>query len=426
MRQALDDIRVLDLADAMGGYCTKLLADLGADVVKIEKPEGDPMRREPPFLRSAPDGGTSLYWWYFNTNKRSVTLNLESADGRDMFLGLVKSADVLVETLPPAASIRLGVDYPTLRKVNSHLILTSITGFGLTGPYRDFRISDIVGQAMGGLMNITGLPHRPPCATGASQAYYMASMDGVVGTLLALCHRDATGQGQMVDVAMQGAVLKTVSASTVGYLVSRKVLKRTGLEYFRGVRDYFPCKDGYAMCSALGGSGADVMLDWMDSEGMAADLREERYAEVLAAMGSRRRMKKGFGKVAYVDPRRLGLYTHEIAHIQDVWAAWLKTHTREELFAGAQKRGVRLMPVYTAEDVAHEPQLIHRGFFTEVEHPELGAAFKCPGPPYRLAKTPCTMRRRPPLAGEHNLEIYQEEMGIPTRRLSWLKQRGVV
>ena len=158
----LGDIRVLDLAGPPGVYCAKLLADLGADVIKIERPGGDPLRNIGPFFHDEPDPEKSLYWFQFNTSKRSITLNLDSADGREILEKLVAKADVIVETFPPGHLEQMGLGYGTLRELNPRLILTSITPFGQTGPYQDFKGSDIIAQAMGGLMNLAGFPEDPP------------------------------------------------------------------------------------------------------------------------------------------------------------------------------------------------------------------------------------------------------------------------
>ncbi|MCK4722097.1 MAG: CoA transferase, partial [Dehalococcoidia bacterium] len=194
----LGDIRVLDLADAKGVYCTKLLADLGADVIKIERPGGDPMRNIGPFFHDEPDPEKSLYWFHFNTSKRSITLNLETADGREVLKKLAKTADVMVETFSPGHLEQIGLGYQTLRELNPRLILTSITPFGQTGPYRDFEGSDMIAQAVGGLMYLPGFPEDPPCRIYGSQAYHSASVQAAVGTMIALYARELTGEGQQV------------------------------------------------------------------------------------------------------------------------------------------------------------------------------------------------------------------------------------
>ncbi len=421
-RKALDDIRVLDLSNPLGVYCGKLLADLGADVIKVEPPGGDKMRQIGPFYHDEPHPEKSLYWFYFNTNKKSITLNLESAKGQSIFKDLVRKSDVVLTTFAPSSCVERGVGYEALRAVNKRVIVVSVTPFGLTGPYADFKGSNIIGMAMGGFLNLFGFPDSPPVCIAGEQAYNLASANAAVGALIALYWRDVNGEGQQVDVSMEDAVLKIVFLAVSSYKASGKILKRSGLELYRGIKDTFACKDGYVLCAPLGGGGADVMLDWMEKEGKAADLRDDKYADVIAAIGSRRLQKD---RRFSVDPHVLTERGVENAHVHEVWETWLKTHTKEELFKGAQERGVGLMPVYDAADIAEEPQLSQRSFFVDVAHPEMGK-LRCPGAPYRLSRTPWAIHRRPPIIGEHNTDIYEKELGMTAGQIGALRKEGVI
>jgi len=424
---ALEDIRVLDLADQSGVYCTKLLADLGADVIRIEPPDGDPMRQLAPFYHDETNPETSLYYWHFNTSKRGITLNLTIPSGQEIFKKLVKTADVLVETFQPGYLDSLGISHEMIRAINPGLIHVSITGFGQTGPYSSFKSSDLIGQAMSGILYTTGFPEDPPTSLGASQAYHMVSANAAIGALIALYHRDLTGVGQDVDIPMHGTNLRMSEMVPFTYWVSGRNRRRSGLEYYRMQRDMFDCKDGRVVCSALGGGGAEQMLEWMESEGMAADLREEKYAEVIAAMmgaappgmGSKRNVSQGH-------PKSLKDYPKEIAHIEEVWQVFLNTHTMEELFVGAQTRGVRLMPVNNVRNVVEDIGLKERKYFVDVSHPELNQGFTYPGAPYSLSETPWRISRRAPLIGEHNLEIYGEELGYGMKEIEEMKKAGTI
>ena len=192
---ALDGVRVLDAAGPMGVYCGKLLADLGADVIKVEPPGGDPMRSRGPFYHDEAHPEKSLYFYLFNTNKRSVTLDLESADGRSVFRRLVEGADILLETHPPGYLEALGLWFDALASVNPGLIMTSITPYGRTGPYRDYKSSDLVGSAMGGLTNMVGAPGERPAWTLSEIAYHHVNINASSATLIALYHKDLTGEG---------------------------------------------------------------------------------------------------------------------------------------------------------------------------------------------------------------------------------------
>lgn len=428
---ALGDIRVLDLTGPMGGYCTKLLADLGADVVMIEPPEGHPARRIGPFFHDEVHPEKSLYFFHFNANKRSVTLNLETVDGRDMLKKLVKTADLLVETYKPGYLDSIGLGYAALKEINPRLILVSLTGFGQTGPYKDFNACDIVGLATSGVLDSVGFPEDPPTSLACSQAYHMTSTYAAIGVLMALYNRDVTGEGQCLDIPMQGAVLRMSEFGAHQYWLTKTFRKRSGVEFYRGVRDFFPCKDGAVFCSALGGSGAAVMLEWMESEGMVADLREEKYQAAInmiatggAPMGKGSQQKIKFdgslGKVEQVDIKTA------LHHIEETWAAFLMAHTREELFVGAQTRGVRLMAVREAKDIVNNASLKEREYFVDVAHPELGTSLKYPGAPYRLYETPWRISKRAPLLGEHTVEIYEKELRLSRKQLAVLKAGNVI
>jgi len=426
-KTALGDIRILDLAGPSGVYCTKLLADLGADVVKIESPGGDLMRRMPPFYHDEPDPERSLYFWHFNTSKRSITLNLEDIDGRAIFNELVKTADIVVETYQPGYLDSLGLGYQELKTINSGLILVSITGFGQTGPYRSYKSSDLIGQAMSGILYTIGFPDDPPTSLGASQTYHMVSANAAIGALIALYYRDTTGEGQWIDVPLQGTNLRMSEMVPFTYWISGRNRYRSGLEYYRMRKDIFQCKDGRVVCSALGGAGAEKMLEWMESEGMAADLKDDKYEPVIALMMGASVYGKGSKqKVSLEAGKGLRDYAEEADHIDDVWEAFLKTHTREELFVGAQTRGVRLMPVNDAKSVVEDIGLKERKYFVDVSHPELSTIFTYPGAPYRLSETPWRVSRRAPLIGEHNIEIYVEELGYDLKHIEDLKRNGTI
>jgi benzylsuccinate CoA-transferase BbsE subunit len=425
-KKALSDIRVLDMTGPMGAYCTKLLADLGADVIRIEPPGGDATRKLGPFFHDDPDPEKSLYFFHFNTSKRSVTLNLNTEVGRSIFKRLAKTADILVESFKPGLLLSMGLGYEVLKEINPGLILVSISGFGQTGPYRDFETADIIALAMVGLAYTLGFPEDPPGTLGASQTFHMASANAAIGALMALYHRDITGQGQWVDVPVHGTCLRMAEMVALMYWLQGTNRKRTGFEYYRGLRDLFPCKDGHVICSVLGGSGADKILEWMAREGMAADLLAPECADAVAAIKGvvpGRGTAQGSGKEGGA---KMSDVREKMQHLEEIWQAFLKTHTREELFVGAQTRGVVLMPVNTVKDIVEDIGLKARDYFVNVEHPELNESLIYPGPPYRLSETPWNISRRAPLIGEHNMEVYQEGIGLTKEELAILKAGNVI
>jgi crotonobetainyl-CoA:carnitine CoA-transferase CaiB-like acyl-CoA transferase len=373
---ALGDIRILDLTGPMGGYATKLLADLGADVIIVEPPEGHQARRIGPYFHDEVDPEKSLYFFQFNTNKRSVTINLASSEGREVFRKLIKTTEMLFETFHPGYLDSLGLGYADLSEINPRLILVSITGYGQTGPYKDFKSCDLTGLAMSGVLYSCGYPEDPPTALGCSQAYHMVSTNAAIGALIALSHRDDTGEGQWVDISMQGAVLRMSEFGTHAYWIDKTVRGRSGVEVYRGVRDMYPCKDGYAFCSALGGSGAPAMLEWMESEGMAADLLDEKYHEAIKAIMQGVPMGKGSQQNVRMDETAVRMEKDDDLrmlrlHIEKVWEGFLLSHTREELFVGASGGDKN-----RADDLVRDPGLKERDFFVDVFHPELKTSLK--------------------------------------------------
>jgi len=408
----LSPYRALDLTDEKGLLCGKILGDLGADVIKIERPGGDPARSLGPFYHDEPDPEKSLFWFALNTSKRGITLNIETADGQEIFKRLVKTADFVIESFLPGYLDRLGLGYSALEKINPGVIMVSITPFGQTGPYKDWKTSDILAWAMGGEMAPFGDPDRPPTHfSHHSQAYLNAGADGAQGALTALYHRWSTKAGQQVDVSIQEAVVQCTEHITAPWDMRKIIQKRGGgggPSPRPRLTQLWPCKDGYVSWFYWGG-GMSVrtnvpLVKWMESEGMADDFL------------------KNF------DWSKFGFNTtrEEIERIEAPTARFFLAHTKAELFEGALKHGVQLYPVSTHADMLESPQLAARNFWQEVEHPELGTAITYPGAFVNASESPPRISRRAPLIGEHNEEIYEKELGISKEELLILKQAGVI
>jgi benzylsuccinate CoA-transferase BbsE subunit len=421
----LGDIRILDLTGESGVYCTKLLGDLGADVLRIEPPGGHSMRNKGPFFHDAYDPQKSLHWFHFNTSKRGITLDLENADGREIFKNLVKTADVVVETFPPGYLDKIGIGYSVLDAINPNLVHTSITPFGQSGPYRDFLGPDIVAQAMGGLMFLAGFPEDPPYKLGCSQAYHSASVYAAVGTMIALYARDDTGKGQFVDVSLQESVLMSLETAMQHYDMKKEIRQRIGREepVVPGIGLY-PCKDGYVFSYVVAGFGAgwDEIIKWMDGEGMAGDLKDEKWNEVWEIITNYKQL------VALgTNPAKMMAMLEQFSYVSGLLKAFLATKTKLQIFDEAAERRIMINPVQNAKDLVESPQLNALDFFSEVEHPELGVAIKYPGAPYyHISDTPWRISRRAPLLGEHNTEIYEKELGLTQEQLSILKNEGAI
>ncbi len=422
---ALDDIRVLDLAGAIGQYCTKLLADLGADVIKIEPPEGDPVRGLPPFYHDKQDPEKSLYWLNLNTNKRSATLSIADAEGRKLFEKLVATADVVVESFEPGYLDGLGLGYEGLTKIKPEIILTSVTGFGQTGPHAHYKAPDIVGVAMGGIMWLAGDPQDPPNVPPWRQGYISASIQAAAGTMMAIYHRDVHGEGQHVDVSMQEALSIAQETAMQTWDMLEVLQNRRGAGTILPVTipgiGVYECRDGYvyAYVGTPGGAPWSDLLQWMIDEGAAEDLTEEPYHDFCMNLNMQ------FLTSIMQNPASLGDKIKIMSHVEQVLRRFVAGKGKWEVYEGAQRKRLLFGIVSTPEDIAKNPQLQHRKWLTPVDHPELQDTLQYPGPPYRLSETPWAIRRRPPLLGEHNSEIYSD-LGVKEDELERLHAAGVI
>lgn len=407
-RGALGGIRVLDLTDEKGVYCTKLLADMGADVIRIEPPAGDPLRGIGPHIGDYPNPDRSIPFLHYNTSKRGITLDYTTEEGKALFLRLAESADIIVETQQPGAMDELGLGYAILSRSNPGIIMTSITGFGQTGPHSHYKCSDIVAYAMGGYMFVTGFPEDPPVRAYGNQSYHVGSVYGAIGTLSALFHKNITGQGQHVDVSLQEAVLAVTEHVTIYYVYENHVSRRQGTSHGVwqvdlkgpcGAGDVFECKDGHTTIFSL----KEDAIQWLIDSGVKA---AEPY---MAA--------------EWAQPERLEQRGQIISEMVREWA---RQFTKEEIFREGQKRRVTTTPVNAPDKVFNDPQLRQRNFFVEVEHPELGCTLTYPGPPYKMVETPWRISRKAPLLGQHNKEVYTDELGLDEKQLEELKKKGVI
>ncbi len=421
---ALGDTRVLDLAGEAGQYCTKLLADLGADVIKIEPPGGDSVRALPPYYKDNTEA--SLYWLNLNTSKRSVTLNLDDAGGRDLFKRLAATADIVVESFQPGYLAGIGLGYDDLVAVKSDLILTSITGFGQDGPHANYKAPDIVGVAAGGVMWLAGEPIDPPNVAPWRQGYISASLIGAAGSLIALFHRDQSGEGQHVDVSMQEALSLAQETAMQTWDMLELLRCRAGS---KGIVPFevpgigvYECSDGHVFgyLGTPGGAPWAEMLVWLAEEGMAEDLTEEPYKEFIDNLNLR------FLTAFTQDPASIGEKIQTMAHIAGVLRKFTATKTKWEMYEQGQSRRLLWGIVSTPKDLAENPQLMARNWLTPVEHTELKATLNYPGTPYRLSETPWAIHARPPLVGEHNRQVFGDEMGVSQSEWDELEAEGAV
>ena len=399
--QPLSGYRVLDLSGPIGVFCGKLMADMGADVIKVEQPDGDPMRRTGPFVDDQPHPERSLYWLHFNTNKRGITLDITTNDGADLLRRLAHESDVVLETFQPGYLDSLGLGYGDLSAQNTGLVYVSITPFGQTGPYRNYKASDLIGFAMGGYMYVTGWPHTPPTRLWGSQAYHTASYRAFIGTLLAIYYRLSTGQGQQVDVSMQEAVAATTEHVNLSSIYEGVSAVRCGFRHGGNMVATYRCKDGYASITTSAQNTWDELRAWMAEEGMAEDLLDEKYSESIVIRGE------------------------QSAHIERIIENWAMQHTRQEITEWGQSHHHPFGPAATASEVLENPQLQDRGFFVKMKHTEFGD-ITYPGAPYKLPASPWQLRSSAPTIGQHNNEVYRNELGLSAEKLENLKTAGAI
>jgi crotonobetainyl-CoA:carnitine CoA-transferase CaiB-like acyl-CoA transferase len=410
----LAGLRVLELADEKGQFCGKLLGDLGADVVKIEPPGGEATRRVGPFLDDIPHPDRSLSFWYYNTSKRGVTLSLETADGRDLFRRLTASADIVLETFPSGYLSSLGLDYDALRSQDSRLIMCSLTPFGQTGPWRDYLSSDLLHMAAGGEMASCGYdevdaPGAPPIAPGGGNAWHMGGHFAYMAIMAALVYRTVSGQGQYIDASIHEACALTTESAIANYVYRGETLiRQTGRHHAPGPtpRTQFPSKDGTYVTALVSGRLTPKYIKDLaalfDSYGMAHDLADPKYR----------------------DPAAIAASTSHI--IDELVAGFIASLPAEEVYHAAQARGFTWGAVRAPEALLDDAHLHDRGFWKQVEHPELGRSFVYPGEAAIYNGSPWRISRRAPLIGEHNAEIYCDELGLSRGELSILAESRVI
>jgi len=410
----LSPYRVLDLTEEKGLFCAKVLADLGADVIKVEPPGGCAAREIGPFYNDIPHPEKSLFWFAYNANKRGITLNIECKDGREMLKRLVATADIVIESFAPGYMKDLGLGYDDLCRIKSDIILTSITPFGQDGPYKNFQASDLVCWSMGGFAYLTGDRDRPPVQISFPQAYLTGANEASVATMVALYYREISGEGQHVDVSIQASVAKDMMNAPLfweegGVNIGRAGPFRIGLSLTTGQRVIWRCKDGEVSFFFWGGkAGARVnrsLVEYMDEDGIAPESMKEMEWETFDMATATEELFNNFS-------RHVGRF--------------FLSHTKKELFEKAVQRKMTLYPVQDVADIASDPHLKERGFWEGLEHPELKGQVLYPNPPFILSEELRKGERRAPLIGEHNEEIYRGELEIPREEMVKLKELGAI
>ena len=407
-------LRVLELADERGQWCGKLMADLGADVVKIEPPGGQNTRTFGPFYEDVPNRERSLSHWHYNTSKRGITLNLETEDGKELFRRLASNADIILETYPAGYLPSLGLGYDELSKTNPKLIMCSLTDFGQAGPWRDYKTSDLLHLAAGGQMASCGydpedVPDAPPMAPDGGNAWHMGGHFAYIGIMAALAYRDVTGEGQYVDSSVHEACVLTTESAVPIYLYTGLVVERhTGRHAAVGASEkiQIPTGDGGWVNTTRSGTNFNPrrlkgLADWMNTKGMAGDLFDEKYGEQAAIEENR-------------------------AHITSLLEEFFSAITLDEAWRGGQEIDFPWGAIRTMDELMGEGHLEDRDFYVKVEHPELGKSFVYPGAAAIYNGSPWKLSRRAPLIGEHNEEILCGELGLSKNELTVLAEGRVI
>jgi crotonobetainyl-CoA:carnitine CoA-transferase CaiB-like acyl-CoA transferase len=412
----LSGCRVLDLTTERGLMCGQILGDLGADVIKIEPPGGSPVRSLKPFFADQPGPERSVYWWAYNRNKRGITLNLETDEGRDLVRRLAGHAEFVIESDDPGAQARRGIGYGDLSAVNPALVYVSITPFGQDGPKANYADSDLIVMAASGALILYGDEDRPPIRMSVPQAYLHACADAAGAALIAYYDRLNTGLGQQVDVAAQEslglAAQSTLLAATLHADETRRMAGGVKLGPLR-VPLVWEAKDGLVTCVFLFGSALGVftreLINYIYEKGFCDQATRDKdwiaYADMLLT---------GREPIAEYD------------RVKGVVADFLRSMTKAESFDLARQHGFLIAPLSTTNDLLANPQFIAREYWQTSEDRELGLKLTYPGPFARFSETPIEFKRRPPRIGEHNREIYVGDLGLSEHEFGDLARRGII
>lgn len=392
----LDGVVVLDLTRVLAGpYCGMFLADMGAKVIKIERPgKGDDSRAFGPFLN-----GQSCYYMNLNRNKYGVTLNLKDPEGKKIFKDLVRKADIVIENYRPGTMKKLGLDYDILKEINPAIIYGACSGFGQYGPYSQRPGYDIIGQAMGGLMSVTGWPGGQPTRVGTAMGDVLGGLSLTVGILGALARQIKTGQGEMVDVSLVDSVVSSLEIITQIYLATGRIPERIGNRYESTYPyDSFIAKDG----SVIIGCGNDKLWKLMTQE---------------------------MGQSELADDPRFKLVKDRVANheeLKPIVENWTKEQTVEEVADRLTKAGVPSCPIMTIDKIVKDPHIVDaRKMFVEVNHPVAGHT-TLTGDQIKFKDWEQKVRMPAPTLGQHNKEIYGEMLGLDEKQIEALKEQQVL
>jgi benzylsuccinate CoA-transferase BbsE subunit len=406
MTGALSGIRVLDLSDELAAYASRLLGDLGADVIRVEPPGGSRTRRVEPLV-AGPDGAArSAFERFVNAGKRSIVLDLGRPEGRALLARLVPTADVLIETYPAAVAERLGLAPETLARLNPRLVHVSVTAFGRDRTPEGVDDDDLTIMAAGGLLHLGGYPDAHPTVAYGGQGRVAASLFAAVGALVALYERERTGVGRLVDVSAQECVAQALEDTVPTFEMTGRVRRRLGGKPREAGSGVYACADGYVSMIAgrVGTARAwAALVAWLVAEEVpgATELQDPKWSALSFRQTS-----------------------GAIARFGEIFSGFARSRTRLDLYRAAQGRGIALSPVNDIAAVLADPQLAARGFWVTVPDPETGRVVTFPGPPYRLSATPPRPAASAPHIGADDRAVF-DELGVGEAGREALREAGV-
>ncbi len=390
---------ILDLADEKADFTSKILADMGARVIKVEPPGGGPARQVGPFWQGRPHPERSLSFFYHNTGKYGITLNPEQREGREIFLRLLEHADAVIETYSPGYLNDIGLGFKSLTKVKQGMILVSVTGFGQTGSKINYRSCDLTASASGGQMHVTGQPGKAPLKMYGTHSTYTSSFYAAIAVLLALRKRSKDGRGEWIDISMQESVASTLDHVFPQYFYENVIAERRGNLHWNNAFCILPCKNGFIHITLF--QQWDNLVEWLEKDHMADDLAG------LEWQNEEHRRK-------------------HYEHIIEILGKWTQGHSVEELVELGQLMRFPWAPVHSPEDVLASPHLEERNFFKQIEHPETKTKVRTPGLPFKSSALPLFPSRPAPRIGQDNNLIYINELGMAREEMERLISINVI
>lgn len=394
-QKSLEGLEVIDLGQIYNGaYCSLILSYLGANVTKVEPPFGEP-------LRSRVDKGEPPEFVMMNSNKDGITLNLKSDRGKELFKDLIRDADILVENYAVGTMDKFGLGYDTLSEINPELIYAHGSGFGDSGPKSDRLAMDLIVQAVGGVMDVTGFPDGPPVKTGIAPGDFLGGIHLAAGVLAALYQREQTGEGQFVEVGMYDAIYPSLLSQLGAYYKDDDIPPRTGNRHSGLAKcpyNAYETIDGYTTILCASDVHWEKLLETIDRE----DLKEDE------------RLETNFKRLRHMD------------EVDAIIEEWTQERTRDQIKEALLEAGVPCGPVQTVEEVIHDPHLEAREMVNEIDHPEFGGSIRVPGTPIRLSESAMPEITPSPGKGADNYEVYSKKLGLSEEEIAELDRNDVI